>query len=98
MNKAEQHPNHNWTTNQTDPNTSKNQPNPAFQQNPTQTHDPQNPQINKNPSKTSGPRRAYLSAGENEDEVVVEIGEVREVLELLPNLRLIGGRRDLVLE
>jgi hypothetical protein len=33
----------------------------------------------------------YLSACENESEVVVEIGELRVVLELLPNLGLVGG-------
>lgn len=32
-----------------------------------------------------------LSMGENEREVVIEIGEVRIVLEFLPNLRLIGS-------
>lgn len=35
--------------------------------------------------------------GENEREVIVEIGEVRIVLEFLPNLRLIGSRGYLLL-
>jgi hypothetical protein len=43
----------------------------------------------------------YLSACKNESEVVVEIGELRVVLELLPNLRLVGrgsGVRNLLLQ
>ena len=44
--------------------------------------------------------RAYIGAGEDEDEIIVEIGELRVVVELLENLRLVscGSRRDLVLE
>lgn len=35
----------------------------------------------------------YLSTGEDEDEVIVEVGEGAGVaLELLPNLRLVSGR------
>lgn len=41
-----------------------------------------------------------LGADEDEDEIVVEIGDLREVLKLLPNLRLVndGGRGNLLFE
>ena len=44
--------------------------------------------------------KVNLGAGEDEDEVVVEIGDLREVLKLLPNLGLVngGGRRNLLFE
>ena len=34
----------------------------------------------------------YLSTREDEGEVIVEVGELRIVLELLPNLSLVSGR------
>lgn len=37
----------------------------------------------------------YLGTCENESEVVIEIGELRVLLELLPNLGLVGGGRGM---
>lgn len=45
-----------------------------------------------------GDRGGNLSASEDENEIIVEIGELAEVLELLPNPRLIGARRNLLLQ
>jgi len=36
-------------------------------------------------------KTGYLGARKNEGKVIIEIGELREVLKLLPNLKLIGG-------
>jgi len=35
----------------------------------------------------------YLSTGEDEDEVIVEVRKIGILLNLVPNLRLISGRR-----
>ena len=40
----------------------------------------------------------YLSAGEEEDQVVVEVGELAVVLELLPDAGLVGVGGDVRLE
>jgi len=45
-----------------------------------------------------GEGRAHLSAGEEEDEVVVEVGELAVVLELLPDAGLVGVGGDVRLE